>query len=450
MDLSFHGATGTVTGSRFLVREGDTRVLVDCGLYQGFKDLRERNWSPPPFEIDQLDAVVLSHAHIDHSGWLPRLVKQGYRGPVYVTDGTADLLQILLPDSAHLQEEDARFANKMGFSRHQPAMPLYTKEDVAQTLPLLRPLPFDEAVRIGTLEVTLTPAGHILGAACVRVKGASGVLAFSGDVGRPDDPLMRPPRRLDPVDWLVLESTYGNRTHAREDTSAELARVVNTVIERGGVLLIPAFAVGRTQALLHLLSELTRNGAIPKVPTYVDSPMAISVTEVFCKHAGEHRLSDGKCAEMCDNVQFVRDPDGSRRLSMSQGPMILVSASGMATGGRVLHHLKAHAPHRRNGILLVGYQAAGTRGEAIANGADEIKIHGMYVPVDAQVFHLHGLSAHADRDELIEWIRPLSAPRRTFLVHGEGSAIQALRVKIGDTLGWDVRIPTDGQTVRLG
>lgn len=449
MRLSFHGATGTVTGSRFLLEQGDTRILVDCGLYQGYRELRQRNWDRAPFDPATLDAVVLTHGHIDHSGWLPRLVKQGFAGPVYCTTGTADLLRILLPDAAYLQEEDARFANQMGFSKHQPAEPLYTKEDVLQTLPLIQPLAFDAPWEIGGLTCTLVPVGHILGAASLRVKGHTGTVAFSGDVGRSNDPIMRPPRELEPVDWLVLESTYGNRSHAREDTAAELARVIKTVTGRGGVLLIPAFAVGRSQALLHLIGEGMASGAIPRVPVFLDSPMAISATETFCKHTGEHRLSEAACAQMCDGATFVRDPEDSKRLSASSGPMVLISASGMATGGRVLHHLKAFAPDRRNGILLVGFQAAGTRGEAIANGTDELKIHGRYVPVEAQVFQLHGLSAHADREELIAWIDHLE-PRKTFLVHGEGSAIQALRVKIRDTLGWDVSAAKDGQTVLLG
>lgn len=449
MRLSFHGGAGTVTGSRFELEAEGSKLLVDCGLFQGIKALRMRNREEPGFRIRELDGIALTHGHIDHSGYLPLVVKRGFRGPIFCTKGTADLLQILLPDAAYLQEEDARHANRYGYSRHAPAKPLYTREDVDKTLPLLEPVDFDQLVSVGSIELKFTPVGHILGAAAIRARTQRGVVGFTGDVGRSNDLLMNPPRRLEDVDWLVVESTYGDRRHPPSDAAEVLAEVVTGVCGKGGVLLIPAFAVGRSQTLLHLLIEGMEKGTMPKVPIYLDSPMAVSATQVFLDHVGEHRLTPEQCQAMADRVTYVGEAEASKRLSASQGPMVIVSASGMCTGGRVLHHLKAFIQDRRNGVLIVGYQAAGTRGQALLSQVEEIKIHGMYWPVEAQIFSISSLSAHADHAELVDWLRPLKPPAKTFVVHGEPAASDAFRRYLADRLGWPSVVPELGSTYEL-
>ncbi len=443
MRISFHGATETVTGSRHLVETDTARVLVDCGLFQGLKRLRLRNWDPPTFPVRRLDAVVLTHAHIDHSGYLPRMTRHGYRGPIHCTPGTAALLRILLPDAAWLQEEDARHANKYGYSKHHPAEPLYTRADAEVALGLIHEVPFDRDFDVGDLRFRFTPAGHIVGAACVRMTGPSGTVGFTGDVGRPVDPLLRPPRRLDAVDWLVTESTYGDRRHPTTDPAEQLAEVVREVCGRGGVLLIPAFAVGRAQTLLLLLHRGMAAGTMPRVPVYLDSPMAVAATRVFEQHTDQHRISAEECKAMVRGVTLVSEPEESKRLSARSGPMVVISASGMCTGGRVLHHLKAFVGDRKNGVLLVGYQAAGTRGQSLLAGADELKIHGAYWPVEATVRSIDSLSAHADQQELLDWLRPMRPPRRTFVVHGEPAASDTFRRLLSDRLGWEAIVPAE-------
>jgi metallo-beta-lactamase family protein len=383
MKLTFLGAVDTVTGSSTLVETPSTRLLVDCGLFQGLKHHRQRNWTDRGAPRD-LNAVVLTHAHLDHSGWLPRLVRQGFRGPVVCTPPTAALLRVLLLDAAHLQEEDARYANKRGFSRHRPALPLYTTEDAERALELVDPLGWDEPRRLGDVEVHLAPAGHMLGASSVRVTTGQRTALFSGDVGRTNDLLFEPPRPFSGADLLVLESTYGDRLHARQDPADALADVVNTVCGRGGVLMVPAFAVGRSQALMHLIAVLAAQGRIPDVPVYLNSPMAISATEIFCAHFDAHRLDRAQCHTMCNAAKYVRSVDESKRLNLAKGPMILIAGSGMISGGRILHHLKAFGGDRLNGILLVGFQAAGTRGAALVGGATSLRIHGRDVPIRAE------------------------------------------------------------------
>lgn len=449
MEITFLGAAGTVTGSKYLVTTERARLLVDCGLFQGLKVLRERNWAPPPVSPGSLDAVVLTHAHLDHSGYLPVLVREGFSGPVRCTPGTAALVHVLLADAAHLQEEDARRANRHHYSRHEPALPLYTSDDVKRALPLLKPTTFDESFDVGDLRVTLVPVGHILGAASVRIEHAGKVAFFSGDVGRPHDLLMRAPRPFAGADVLIVEGTYGDRLHPKRDPHAELAEIVNTVCGRGGVLMVPAFAIGRSQALLHVLAELTASGTIAKIPTYLNSPMAISATEIFHANPDEHRLPPDQCTAMCNAATYTRTVEESKALNLRSGPMILIAGSGMATGGRILHHLKAFAGDAKHGILLVGYQAAGTRGAALRDGTDTLKIHGEHVPILAERFTMDGLSGHADWRELVEWLRPAKAPSQVFITHAEPVAGDALRVHLREELGWDARVATDGQKARV-
>ena len=452
MKLTFLGATGTVTGSKYCVTEGGASILVDCGLFQGFKQLRLRNWAPFPIRPQSLSAVVLTHAHIDHSGYLPLLVKHGFAGPIYCTKATRELCELLLPDSAHLQEEEAAYANRMGFSKHAPALPLYTQDEAWAALARFEPVDFDaDFVPAPGFRARLTPSGHILGSGLVRLEAGGKSLLFSGDLGRPNDRIMRPPVGGLEADYLVLESTYGDRRHAAEDPLTTLGRVIARTAARGGVVVVPSFAVGRAQALLHHLHLLKASGAIPAVlPAYLDSPMASDVTELYVRHRREHRLTAQQCSEMCQVARFVNTPEESRRIDEMIWPMVIVAASGMATGGRVLHHLKRFAPEPRNAILLTGFQAGGTRGAALLAGANEIKIHGAYVPVRAEVAAIENLSAHADYVEILEWLETFPrAPLRTFLTHGEPAAADALRKRIAESRGWKCEVPEHLQTVEL-
>lgn len=441
--VHFLGAAETVTGSRYLLESDRSRVLVDCGLFQGYKKLRQRNWAPPGFEPAGVQAVILTHAHLDHTGYLPRLVNAGYAGPVYCTPGTRDLLHILLPDAGHLQEEEARLASRYGFSHHAPPLPLFTREDALRCLEQLRVVDYHTSFAV-TDEVSgsFTRAGHIVGSACLKLELGKTSIAFSGDVGRSNDPIMAPPDPLPAADYLVVESTYGDRRHPAQAPGTELGRIVAETVGRGGTLVIPAFAVGRAQHILHLLAGLRRTNELANVPIFLDSPMAIDATEIFRQHAEEHRLSAAECREMCLIAHCSRTTDESKAIDATAGPMIIISASGMATGGRVLHHLKRFLPDERNAVLLVGYQSAGTRGRSLADGADELKVHGQYVSVRATVHKLDALSAHADYAELIAWLRhsPIE-PVRTFVTHGEPAAADALRRRLRDELSWEAVVP---------
>ncbi|MCC6807068.1 MAG: MBL fold metallo-hydrolase [Deltaproteobacteria bacterium] len=452
MHVTFAGAAGTVTGSRYLVRTRGANILVDCGLFQGIKSLRERNWSSPPFDPAALDAVVLTHAHIDHSGYLPRLVKNGFSGRIWCTRGTADLLRILLPDSGYLQEEEARFANKHGYARHHPALPLYTREEAESCLQHLEPrefyTPFSPAEGVN---VRFSRAGHIVGSSYVALEADGSSICFSGDVGREVDPIMKAPDPLPACDYLVLESTYGDRRHPPEDVDAKLAALVRETVGKGGTLVVPAFAVGRAQHILHLLAELKRTEAIPNITVYLDSPMAIQATSVFARHVEDHKLTPEECVRLCALPRNTATSDESRAIDLDPTPKIVISASGMATGGRVLHHLRRFLPEAQHTVLLVGYQTAGTRGRTLLDGCDELKLLGQYVPVKAKIAYIEGLSAHADYVELLALLRRSKiSPKRVFVTHGEPAPTDAMRRRLNDAFSWDTVVPEHGQTIKLG
>jgi metallo-beta-lactamase family protein len=451
MKLTFLGATGTVTGSKYLLEIGRLRILVDCGLFQGLKQLRLKNWGKLPIDPASVDVVILTHAHIDHTGYLPLFVRNGFAGKVYCTYGTRDLCEILLPDSAHLQEEEARFANKYGFSKHQPALPLYTRDDALKALSLLFPVDFDQEVRLGDgVTFTMTPNGHILGSAFVRISDGKKSIVFSGDIGRPQHLLMNPPSSIKQADYLVLESTYGDRTHDKTDPKIKLAETINRTISRGGKVIVPVFAVGRAQEILYAIHLLKAEGKIADVPVYLNSPMAIDATQIFVRHSGEHRLSPAECEEMCKTARMVNTVEQSKALNESPHPMIILAASGMASGGRVVHHIEAFAPNPHNTILFVGFQAAGTRGAAMVEGASSVKIHGEYVPINAEVAIISNMSAHGDYLEILDWLRGFeSAPKRTFITHGEPIAADSMRHHIEEKLHWQTCVPDYLETIDL-
>ncbi|MEZ6189376.1 MAG: MBL fold metallo-hydrolase [Planctomycetota bacterium] len=450
MKLTFLGAAGTVTGSKYLLEAEGSRVLVDCGLFQGVKTLRQRNWAPYPLDPASLDGILLTHAHIDHSGYLPVLLRDGFEGRVHCTEPTRDLCAILLPDSGHLQEEDARHANRKGYSKHHPAQPLYTREDGERALARFSPLRFGEPLQVGAFEVRFAQAGHILGAASIHVRHRGKTAVFSGDLGRYDDLLMRSPEPPGEADWLLVESTYGDRQHPQGDPLDALERAARPCLERGGVLLLPSFAVGRAQTLIYALTRLFEAKRLPRVPVFLNSPMATDATALFRRHAAFHKLAADRCAEVCGGVTMVRSVEESMELDRRGGPMIVISASGMLTGGRVLHHVKAYGPDPQNAIVLPGYQPPGTRGHALLQGAERLKIHGSYVPIRAEIGQLQVFSAHADQDDLLRWVggceRP---PRQVFVTHGEPAASDTLRREIQDRLGYKARVPEHGDSVEL-
>lgn len=450
MKLRFLGAAGTVTGSRYLLSHQNTRLLIDCGLFQGVKNIRSRNWKPFPFPPGDINAVVLTHAHLDHSGYLPRLMREGFRGPVWCTPATKALAEIMLPDSAHIQEEDARHANRHGYSKHSPAEPLYTSEDAERVLKQFRHQDFGKPFEIGPFRISFSPAGHILGSASVRVECAGKSITFSGDVGRPHDPVMNPPAPLTPTDWLVLESTYGDRLHPVDDSREVLAGIVRDTAGHGGTVLMPAFAVGRAQALMFLLTDLMAQNRIPRLPIYLDSPMAIDVTDVFRHYHHEHRLSRAQCETMCSHVTFVRDANDSQTLSGNSHPKVIIAGAGMLNGGRILHHLQAFGGDWRSTLAIAGYQAEGTRGHALLRGARHLRIYGQETGINCRVAQIDGLSAHADYAELGDWLRPLaSAPRQTFITHGEPLAADGLRQHLEREFRWEVVVPEQGDEVDL-
>ena len=447
MEITFLGAAGTVTGSKYLLRAGGSTVLVDCGLFQGLKELRLRNREPFPVPPESIDAVILTHAHLDHSGYLPALVREGFRGPVFCTPATAELCEILLLDSAHIQEEEAEFANRHRTSKHTPALPLYTILDAERAVERLRPVEWGTEARAAEgVSFRYDPAGHMSGAAMATVTAEGKTVLFSGDLGRPGDPLLPDPAPPREADYLLVESTYGNRMHYPGDPADELAEIVNRTVGDGGVVLIPAFAVGRAQLLMYHLHALKLAGRIPDVPVFLDSPMASRATAVFAEHPEAHHLTPEEVEAVVATAQPADTVKQSKAIDHMHVPRIVISASGMATGGRVLHHLKVFAPDPRNTVLFAGYQAVGTRGAQMVAGARTIRIHGEEIPVRANVEVLDGLSAHADYVEILEWLSKLPrAPKRTFIVHGEPAAAAALRDRIEERFRWHCVIPEHAQ-----
>lgn len=441
--IRFLGGADTVTGSRFLVEAGGARVLVDCGLFQGYKVLRERNWAPFPVPPESIDAIVLTHAHLDHSGYIPALVRDGFGGPVHATPATTDLAGILLPDSGYLAEEEAKRAARYGYSKHATPLPLYTAADAERAMQQFRQVAFDTPFEVaGGIEATLIPAGHLLGAAGVRLEVAGRSVRFTGDLGRQHDPVLHPPRPFESADVLVAESTYGDRLHSELDPGEVLADVVDRVAKRRGVMMIPAFAVGRTASVLFHLSDLIDAGRIPDIPVFLNSPMAIDGVAIHQRYPDEHRVDANRLRRMFEVATPVREVDDSKLLNLRGGPMIIVSASGMLTGGRILHHVATYGSDSRNAIVLTGYQAGGTRGAALLDGARSLRIFGEDVPIEAEVVPIDGLSAHADADELFDWITAVDRPPdAVYLVHGERRAADVLRARLDRRPGWTATVP---------
>jgi len=451
MKLTFLGATNTVTGSKFLVTLGTKKVLIDCGLFQGLKELRLRNWAKFPIDPKTIDYVVLTHAHIDHTGYLPLLIKNGFTGKVFCSEATKDLCAVLLPDSGYLQEEEAKFLNKHGISKHKPALPLYTRADAEKSLEFMHTLSFRKPKKIDEETfITLIPAGHILGACFVQFNHYETCVLFSGDLGRPHDIIMEPPTIMQKADYLILESTYGNRLHKKINPLDELAEIITRTVLRGGTIVIPAFAVGRAQHLLYLMYLLKKDNRIPHVPIYLDSPMATEATRLFVKYADSHRLDKTLSQEVCDVPIYVNSKEESQAIDAITTPKVIISASGMLEGGRVLHHIKMFAPDEKSTIIFSGYQAAGTRGADMISGKPEIKVFGMKIPIKAEVKVLSNMSAHADYEEILAWLAHFNhPPRKTFITHGEPEAAASLRDKIHEKFGWRSMVPEYLQTEEL-
>jgi metallo-beta-lactamase family protein len=481
ISLTFLGAARTVTGSKYLLDTGSARVLIDCGLFQGLKELRERNWQELPFKPSDLNAVVLTHAHLDHCGYLPRLVKSGFAGRVYCTPGTQDLCRIVLPDSGRIQEEDAANANRHGYSRHKPALPLYTETDAFRAISLLQPVGYERPMPVADgVQVDFVNAGHLLGSAYVRLRTNGATVLFGGDLGRFGRPVLPDPTFIDRADYLLVESTYGNRVHEQDDEGAKLAAVVNEALDRGGKVIIPSFAIGRVEELLYWIRRLEEEKRIPVVPVFVDSPMATEALARYNERLHEldpdlqpekadqkaphdesaHEPAEKRrvqaqeerrvCAFCTERFRVIASAAESKQLTASKMPAIVISSSGMATGGRVLHHLKAALPDSRNTVLMVGFQAEGTRGRRLVDGEREVKIHGQMVPVNARVEQIESMSAHADSREILKWLSAFkSPPKSTFIVHGEPAAMDALNGTIHDKLGWVTRMPRHEEVVTL-
>jgi len=451
LSLTSLGGAGTVTGSKHLLTSGDTRILIDCGLFQGLKNLRELNWQRLDVSPRDIDAVVLTHAHLDHCGYLPRLILDGFRGKIYCTQATRDVAELILLDSAWLQEKDADFANRKGFSKHKPALPLYTVPDAERALKHFHPVALHSEVELpGGARLTLRRAGHILGATTAQIDIGGQRIVFSGDLGRYGDTVMHDPEAVPSADYIVIESTYGNRRHDRSDAVKALGEVISRTVQRGGTVVVPAFAVGRAQSLIHDLWLLRQQGGLNNVPVFLDSPMATNATELLYRHKSEHKLAERDFEQAFAAVTYVREVEESKALSANRYPKVILSASGMATGGRVLHHIAAFAPDHRNTLLFSGFQAAGTRGRKLLEGAREVKMFGQWIPVNAEVAELPMLSAHADSDELLQWLLGFGqAPKRLFIVHGEPEASEGLRERVQRELGWQATVPLQGQEFEL-
>jgi metallo-beta-lactamase family protein len=449
--LSFFGATGTVTGSRYMLQRGARRILIDCGLFQGLKNLRLRNWEPFPIAPGKIQSVLLTHAHLDHSGYLPKLRRDGFEGNIYATAATRDLADILLRDSASIMEEEAEHANRGGWSKHKPSKALYSVRDAESILRQIQAVDWQVPVKLGKdITATYYRAGHILGASSILIRMGGSRILFSGDLGRENDPILPDPDAPPEADYVVMESTYGNRLHDPVEPFDQLAEILQRVYRRGGSVLIPAFAVGRVQTLLWYLSQLKAQGRLPPFPIWVDSPMASRVTKLYEDHCDEHKMSREACRHVFDIAQITESHEESMRLQTAKNQRLILSASGMATGGRVLFHLENMLEDARNLVLFSGFQAAGTRGADLVGGAKQIKFHGRYLPVEAEIIGMHSQSAHADQAGLVKWLGGMKTPpKRVFLVHGEPQAADTLRRHIGDTLGWQVHVPEYREEIEL-
>ncbi len=449
--LRFLGAASTVTGSKYLLTNDKINILVDCGLFQGLKELRLKNWDRFPVDPKKIDAVILTHAHLDHSGYIPRLIKEGFKGKIFCTRATMALCKILLADAGRIQEEDAEWFNRKKFSKHSPALPLFSEKDAEAALELFVPIGFDESFEVTQgIRATFKYAGHILGAAFVIVEAGTTKIGFSGDLGRANDPILYPPEKISAIDYLVVESTYGNRQHESVDPMEDLETVIKEALQKKGVILIPSFAVGRAQSLMFYLSTLKKLGRIPNVPMYLNSPMATNVTDLFSEFKSLHKLSDQQCKEMCNIVHYVRTVEESKALNEKKGPMIIISASGMATGGRIIHHLKSFASDPTTTIVIAGFQAAGTRGRALLDGAKEIKIHRELIPVHATIRVLKNSSAHADYIEIVDWLSGSQiSPRKVFITHGEIEAANKMKEHITKRFNWSCEVPRQDQEFTL-
>ena len=451
LTLTSLGGAGTVTGSKHLLSHGDTRILVDCGLFQGLKNLRELNWERPAVEPRDIDAVVLTHGHLDHCGHLPRLMLDGFSGRIHASHATCDVAGLILKDSGHLQEKDAEYANRKGYSKHKPARPLYTEEDAERTLSLFEPAPWHQQVALpGDASLYLRKAGHILGAATAQIDIGGQRVVFSGDLGRYNDPLMPDPEDVPEADYVVIESTYGNRVHPHDNATNALGEVIERTVQRGGTVVIPAFAVGRAQELLYHVYKLKQAGRLQNVPVYIDSPMAINASSLHLRHRRDHHLDDQACVEISKMATAVRTVEQSKALSANAWPKVIISASGMATGGRVLHHIAAFGPHHRNTLLFSGFQAVGTRGRNLLEGARVVRMFGQDIGINAEVLELPMLSAHADSNELMRWLSGFKRqPKQVFIVHGEAQASEALRLRINHELGWAATVPLQNRSYPL-
>ena len=461
MDIQFLGGAGTVTGSKHLLRFADAQWLVDCGLFQGVKELRDLNWKTPPIPAEQLTGILVTHAHIDHIGYMPRFLQGAFKGPIWSTKGTAKLAGVLLPDSGRLQEEEANYHNKRGTSKHKPALPLYTGDDGEKTAARFKGADFGQKIDLGNGATALfQPAGHILGSALIHLEIPNGnaprKILFSGDIGRWDAPIMPDPSPVGDADYVIMESTYGDREHSEESLPGQLESVVKDTVLRGGVLVIPAFAVGRTQEMLYQLDALERAGKVPSMPIYVDSPMAQRATEIYDDATAEFDpemqalVRSGNSPFRNRDLHTTESVEESRAINRVKGPAIIISASGMATAGRILHHLRRRLPDPANTVLLVGYQAFGTRGRQLQDGAQTVRIFGEDVPVRAKIETIQGFSAHADADGLLRWLKSAShAPRRVFLVHGDAGPAKVLSERIQKELSWPVTVPQMGETHTL-
>jgi metallo-beta-lactamase family protein len=450
--IQFLGGTGTVTGSKYLVSSGDKKVLIDCGLFQGLKSLRLQNWNGLPIKASEIHAIILTHAHIDHSGYIPRFIKEGFKGKIFSTPATKDLCEILLPDAGYLAEEEADYLNRHKRSKHDPALPLFTMKEGKAAIEHFETINFDTTKALDPkFSFQFRYVGHILGAASVELTVNGKKIFFTGDIGRENDPIFFAPHSLPAdFDYLITESTYGNRLHPTTDPSQDLEKIITDTFNKKGVIIIPSFAVGRAQEIMFYLWQLKKSGRLPSIPIYLNSPMATDVNELFVKYHELHRLTKSEAKEVCQVVKYVRTVEESKALNEKQGPMLILSASGMVSGGRVLHHIKKFGPQENTTILLAGFQAAGTRGEALQNQAHEIKIHGEYVPIRAQIKVLENMSAHADYQEILSWFKKTKArPKMTFITHGEPSAADSLRMRITDSLGWPSIIPQQNQIFEI-